>query len=167
MIKQMVTALGFAMFASAAPAQSLVFDMTRTDNCMAQNPRNPSMCIGESVLDCMDRTPGGDSTIGQSGCINAEYEAWDRRLNAVYRHLMKLEKAADIEFADIPYARKKAPLLKKMQRAWIVVRDDKCNYEVAQWMGGTGGGGAFANCLMQETGLQTLYLQSMITNYHQ
>jgi uncharacterized protein YecT (DUF1311 family) len=42
-----------------------------------------------------------------------------------------------------------AEALRDMQRAWIAYRDASCDYERAQWGGGTGGGPATAGCLMR------------------
>ncbi len=162
MLMPIFIAVGMIGAVSASHAQTLNFNMNRTDQCIANNGDNPGKCIGESAVQCTDTTEGGYSTAVQGGCLNAEFEAWDQRLNSVYQYLMKLEKADDQKNADIPYAPKKAPALKAMQRAWIKIRDAKCEYEVAQWGGGTGGGPAFAACLMSETGNQTLYLQRMI-----
>ena len=48
-----------------------------------------------------------------------------------------------------------------MQRAWIGWRDATCDYERAQWGGGTGGGPATVACLMRLTGEQALYLETV------
>jgi uncharacterized protein YecT (DUF1311 family) len=55
-----------------------------------------------------------------------------------------------------------AEALRGMQRAWIVYRDEACDYERAQWAGGTGGGPATAACLMQQTGEQALALEGRL-----
>jgi uncharacterized protein YecT (DUF1311 family) len=49
-----------------------------------------------------------------------------------------------------------------MQRAWIGYRDAACDYERAQWGGGSGGGPATAGCLMRLTGEQALALEGRL-----
>ena len=69
---------------------------------------------------------------------------------------MREVKAEGLEVASV------AEALRAMQRAWIVYRDAACDYERAQWAGGTGGGPATAACLMQQTGVRTLELEGKI-----
>ncbi len=164
MLKPIFIAVGLIGVATGTHAQTLNFNMNSTDQCIAANEETPTQCIGASSDHCVNNTEGGYSTVIVGGCLNAEFEAWDQRLNAAYQRLVTLEKAADQRNADIPNAPKTVPALKEMQRAWIKFRDAKCAYEVSRWGGGTGAGPAFAACLMDETGGQALYLQRMITD---
>lgn len=165
MIKR--AAIAVMMLASAAPAmaQDLVFSMQSTDSCLADRDGTYDLasCIGASARVCMEDTVGGQSTIGMSGCSDAELGNWDARLNKTYKQLMSTEKAADTEMTDSGFAApKQAPALRDMQRAWITYRDTRCAYEAAQWGGGTGAGPAFVGCLMQLTGEQALFLRQML-----
>ena len=75
----------------------------------------------------------------------ARHEAGDAELKA--------------EGLDVPPV---AEALRAMQRAWIAYRDASCDYERAQWAGGTGGGPATAACLMRHTGVKALELEGKI-----
>ena len=76
---------------------------------------------------------------------------------------MAQNKAADASMAEteanLPSL---AENLLAMQRAWIPFRDAACDYEMAQWGGGTGGGPALVGCLMNETGRQTLSMEARL-----
>lgn len=144
-----------------AGAQDLSFDIAPTEECIgaadwSEGP--PYDCIGMAANACM-ATPDGSTTVGMNFCLDAEWQWWDARLNANYKEVMANDKAID---ADNAGAGATVPSLsenlKAMQRAWISFRDAACNYEMAQWGGGTGQGPALTGCLMSETGRQALRL---------
>ncbi len=167
MIKSLTIAATFIFFGAALSAQELVFSMEATDSCLAVNNNLDAQesCIGTSAQMCMQNTTGGQSTVGMGGCLDAEREQWDGRLNATYQQVMASEKAEDAEMADIGASvPNRANALRDMQRAWIIYRDMRCTYVRAQWGGGTGGGPATLDCLMNMTGQQALFLQSMLNN---
>lgn len=148
-------------------AQELVFSIEATDSCLAESNilSDEESCIGISAQMCMQDTIGGQSTVGMGGCLNAELNQWDGRLNAAYQQVMANEKAEDAEMADMGASvPNKAAALKDMQRAWIFYRDMRCSYIGSQWGGGTGTGPAIVDCHMNMTGRQALFLQSMLNN---
>ncbi len=154
--------------ASAADENGLIFSMAATEGCLqaSADEARQNECVGSSASMCMDATPGGSSTYGMGGCLNYELEYWDDQLNAQYRVLMAREKADDAQAdADGYSAPKKAPALRAMQRAWITYRDATCDYERAQWGGGTGGGPATLSCLLNLTGKQALALKRHLITY--
>ena len=137
-------------------AQELVFDITPVEACIRAG--GAETCAGKAAALCMERTVGGQSTLGMSGCTDRELGHWDGWLNIVYQQLYATLAARD---ANAPsYAPKEAEALREMQRAWIAFRDAKCGYEASQWGGGTGAGPASVSCHLQETARQMLYLQS-------
>jgi len=150
----------------AVAAQDLPFSMNRTLACLdgAAGPDARRACVGLSADSCID-TPAGGSTVGMAGCLDAERQYWDDRLNASYRALRARERASDADmagtFGHVPLA----PALRDMQRAWIGFRDATCAFEAAQWAGGTGQGPATLGCLLRMTGEQTLYLEQMLEVY--
>jgi uncharacterized protein YecT (DUF1311 family) len=155
-------ALIAAALSGPAAAQSLVFDMSATLDCIARTDGYHARhaCIGASAEACMERSAGGYSTVGMSGCIDLELQYWDGRLNRSYQALMAREREDDAgKPAD--WVPDKAPALRTMQRAWIPFRDATCDYERAQWGGGTGGGPATVGCLLRMTAEQTLFLESV------
>ncbi|KMW56504.1 hypothetical protein AIOL_001458 [Candidatus Rhodobacter oscarellae] len=77
----------------------------------------------------------------------------------MYRELRAQERREDASGGTPKGAPRQADLLRDMQRAWITFRDRTCDYERAQWGGGTGGGPAYTNCLMVQTAKQTIYLE--------
>lgn len=158
-------AAALVMLAGAAGAGDLAFDPGATLSCLAQSDLNRSGafdCIGRSASACM-ATPDGGTTVGMGYCLNAEWQWWDARLNAVYSQLMNGHRAADAEMARLGIAAPSlADSLQAMQRAWIPFRDAACDYERATWGNGTGGGPATAGCLMVQTGRQALALESRL-----
>jgi uncharacterized protein YecT (DUF1311 family) len=166
--KPQVARAGMAVLLSAllpgiAAGQEMSFDPAPTEACLAAAPADIATCIGHAADACMQDNPQGETTMGMGFCLSQEWEWWDARLNAAYGSLMERHargaaevKAEGIETASV------AEALREAQRAWIVFRDASCDYERAQWAGGTGGGPATAACLMQLTGVRTLELEGRI-----
>lgn len=153
---------GLILAAAPASAQELAFDPAFTLDCLAGG--GGEACIGRAAEACT-LAPDGYTTVGMGFCYGAEWELWDARLNAAYDQVMEMEESLDAEMAEIgATVPKTAPALRDMQRAWIVFRDAACDYERAQWGGGTGQGPATAACLMTETARQTLRLEARLAS---
>ena len=155
----------WAVFAGMAGAQELSFDPAPTQGCLDQADWSggpPYDCVGQAADACMS-TGDGSSTVGMGYCLDAEWQWWDARLNRVYADLMAQNKEMDASMAgsaaNLPSL---ARNLQAMQRAWIPFRDAACEYEMAQWGGGTGQGPALVGCLMIETGRQTLSMEARL-----
>jgi uncharacterized protein YecT (DUF1311 family) len=156
-----ILALTFTLFAFPVAAQDLNFSPAGTEACLANAVEYEAKraCVGVSADQCMTNTPGGYSTYGMGGCLSAELEYWDAKLNAVYADVVAETRRSDAEMASLgANVASQEDALRAMQRAWITFRDATCDYEYSQWGGGTGGGPAIASCLMRMTGDQTLYL---------
>ncbi len=146
-----------------AQAQDMTFDPAPTEACLAAATADPASCIGHAADACMLENEQGDTTMGMGFCLSQEWQWWDARLNAAYGALMEKHEAGDAQVkAEGLEVASVAEALRAMQRAWIVSRDAACDYERAQWAGGTGGGPATAACLMQQTGVRTLELEGKI-----
>ena len=159
-------ALIFALVlgAGGAAAQDLRYSDDATAACVAQatTPAERRACIGRSANACIDATPDGSTTVGMGYCIDREREYWDTRLNRAYKAIRNKARALDGEMKEIgSSAPALAPALRDMQRAWIGFRDATCDFEMAQWGGGTGGGPALLGCLMRLTAEQSLYLEQV------
>jgi uncharacterized protein YecT (DUF1311 family) len=156
-------ALALALLPSLAAAQDMTFDPAPTEACLAAETADPASCIGHAADACMLGNPQGETTMGMGFCLSQEWEWWDARLNAAYGDLMARHEAGDAEMKaeglEVPPV---AEALRAMQRAWIAYRDASCDYERAQWAGGTGGGPATAACLMRHTGVKALELEGKI-----
>jgi uncharacterized protein YecT (DUF1311 family) len=146
-----------------ALGQEMLFDPAPTEACLAAAPVDLASCIGHAADACMLENPQGETTMGMGFCLSQEWEWWDARLNAAYGALMERHRAGDaqvkaegLEVAPVSDA------LRDMQRAWIAYRDASCDYERAQWAGGTGGGPAMAGCLLHHTGVRALELEGRI-----
>ena len=140
-----------------AMSQDLVFDITPTAACV--DAGGGEDCAGNAAELCIEATPGGYTTVGMGACTDRERQWWDARLNVVYKDLLAKLRAQDAEAESYSsHAPKQAEALLAMQRAWIGFRDSKCDFERAQWGGGTGGGPATVTCHLHETARQTLYL---------
>jgi len=132
-----------------AAQEDVRVDPAITEGCLVVNAETPEACIGVAASVCM-AGPGGSSTIGMGACLGSEAELWDGRLNAAYGALRDSHDAAS------------ADSLQAAQRAWIAFRDLSCDYERTTWGGGTGGGPAAAQCLMQMTARQALALEARL-----
>ncbi|MFV0515217.1 MAG: lysozyme inhibitor LprI family protein [Jhaorihella sp.] len=153
--------LVLALWALSASAQSLVYSDMATLTCLSQTARASAKqdCIGASANACMSATPDGGTTVGMGGCLDRELAFWDGMLNRNYQALRDRAKRTDAEMRDLGASVTwLGQSLRDMQRAWIVWRDATCDFERAQWGGGTGGGPATYACLMRLTGQQALYL---------
>jgi uncharacterized protein YecT (DUF1311 family) len=155
--------MSLVLLPTVAVGQDMIFDPGATEACLAAATSDPASCIGHAADACMLKNPQGESTMGMGFCLSQEWEWWDARLNTAYGALMVRHvdgdaqvKAEGLEVASV------AGALRDMQRAWIAYRDASCDYERAQWVGGTGGGPATAACLMRHTGVKTLELEGRI-----
>ena len=145
---------------------SILFSPEATEACLAATGGSVWArmdCVGASAEVCIEDTEGGYSTVGMGACIWAEHEYWDARLNAAYGELLARPAEGDAENHEYqPNLPSMEDALREMQRAWIPFRDATCAYERSLWGGGTGGGPAAADCLMQETARQALRLESIL-----
>ena len=91
--------------------------------------------LSATYKNCMDKS--GGVTVDMIDCMQAEYEKQDKRLNAVYKVVMKGTEGT------------RARDLKEAQRAWLKFRDLNCGYIYNGE--GTIARVAGASCLMQMT----------------
>ncbi|MEX0283535.1 MAG: lysozyme inhibitor LprI family protein [Paracoccaceae bacterium] len=161
---RIVVTAALALGASTVVAQDLVYSDAATESCVyaQETLAGQRTCIGRSANACMAANDLGSTTVGMGGCLSFELDYWDERLNASYKILLRKAKAVDAEMAELgSSAESLAESLLAAQRAWIPWRDSTCDFERAQWGGGTGGGPATYACLMRLTGEQALYLESV------
>ncbi len=92
------------------------------------------------------------STADTIACIDKEYRYYDSRLNRAYRQIRKI-------FAEAP---KEQQYLKEAQRAWILYRDKKCQFEGYPMRGGTGEGLLVYGCKARETQKRTQELEEIV-----
>jgi uncharacterized protein YecT (DUF1311 family) len=147
--------------AQPAQAQELIYSDDATWNCLATTSGRLARmgCVGLSADACMQATPSGETTVGMGGCLDRELRYWDQVLNSTYGQYQERASALDAENATISDNLPKLSVpLREMQRAWIPFRDATCDYERAQWGGGSGGGPATLRCHMRVTGEQALAL---------
>ncbi|MDT1061643.1 lysozyme inhibitor LprI family protein [Paracoccus sp. CPCC 101403] len=152
------------LLATPAVADEPAYDPNILTACLdrtAGDTGNARVCIGEASTACMAK-PGGDTTVGMGNCLAAETKDWDALLNREYTRLLKRAEEADADLVKLGSAADPAaPVLKQSQRDWIAFRDSSCRYEAVRFQGGTAGGPASANCMMQLTGEQALRLRDM------
>lgn len=137
-------------------AQGIIYSDLQTENCLASLEEGEalSLCAGQSADACIN-SDNGYSTVGMSGCLDAERKFWDAVLNSTYQAVLDTAKAADAQApASSPNIPQQVPALRAMQRAWVTFRDEACTYERTTWGGGTGGGPATLRCLMELTAAQ-------------
>jgi uncharacterized protein YecT (DUF1311 family) len=93
----------------------------------------------------------GSGTADMVGCIGAEVQRWDRRLNAAYTVLMK----SDEHSASVK------DLLREAQRAWITYRDKACTADgELTAAGGTLGAVSRSQCALQMTAQRAVELEN-------
>jgi uncharacterized protein YecT (DUF1311 family) len=167
-MRGLVLALAMILPAPVA-AQELGFSPAATEACLAstEDQNEYRFCVGRSAGQCMSDNPGGETTVGMSGCLDREWEYWDRRLNAAYQTLLGSAKRSDQVMVDLgsSVGAQQEPALRAMQRAWIGFRDAACEYEYSLWGGGTGGRPAITQCLMLETGWQALRIEARLAQF--
>ncbi|MDF3606032.1 DUF1311 domain-containing protein [Paracoccus sp. DMF-8] len=119
------------------------------------------LCIGQAAVACM-QGPDGDTTYGMGECLSRETRQWDMLLNAWYDKALNHAESADADLADMGSAAPKAaPALRAAQRNWIAYRDKSCEFEAVRHQGGTMGGPASADCMLQLTATQALRLRDI------
>ncbi|MFN3953023.1 MAG: lysozyme inhibitor LprI family protein [Pararhodobacter sp.] len=160
----MMRALALALLlpATSALSEGVKFDGPMVEQCLAGGGWRD--CIGQAAGQCMQATPGGESTAGMVGCLDAEWQWWDGELNSRYRELLARARQIDAEppiEGMLPRPSDEAAL-RAMQRAWISWRDATCDYEALQWWGGSGASPARIGCLLGLTGEQALRLRSLL-----
>lgn len=163
MMRSLIIFGALAALAAPAAAQEFEFSMAAFESCLAGRApgEDARTCIGASADACM-ATDAGGTTVGMGACLSRELSYWDDRLNRVYGAAMTKARAIDTEMNDLGSAAPpQAPALRDMQRAWITFRDAKCDHARSLWGGGTGGGPATVDCLMQTTGVQVMYLEKL------
>ncbi|PRY26477.1 uncharacterized protein DUF1311 [Aliiruegeria haliotis] len=167
-LRAVLAAVGIAAIGGPVVGQSdgdMLFSPEATQSCLDRAADEPARraCIGAGANACMEGDAEGFTTIGMMSCINQELDWWDDRLNARYTALMAEEKASDAELDKLgSSAPRLAPALRAMQRAWIPYRDAACEYEQAQWGGGSGSGPAVLGCHMRMTAEQVLHLEGFL-----
>jgi uncharacterized protein YecT (DUF1311 family) len=101
------------------------------------------------ALDCKNAS----STIELNECAQAEQQAVEARLNAVYAQTMQALAAPDA-----------AALRQKVivaQRAWIKFREADCAAEEARWTGGSAAVQMFLGCMRQRAEQRIKELESV------
>lgn len=163
-----------ALALAAAPAfaqDGVSYDDTLLDACLnaaiAEHAQTDievdplRLCIGQAAIACM-QGPDGDTTYGMGACLSRETEQWDVLLNAWYSKALSHAETADADLADIGSAAPKAaPVLRDAQRNWIAYRDKSCEFESVRYQGGTMGGPAAGDCMLQLTATQALRLRDI------
>lgn len=97
--------------------------------------------------DCMEAA--GGSTLPMRDCLGAEYQAWDKQLNAVYQTLIAGDAAPD------------KVKLRDDERAWLKRTKHKCDHAGDDERGGTLQGVEIDQCNLDETILRTVYLRAL------
>ena len=88
-------------------------------------------------------------------CAGKDYEAADKKLNAVYQKVMAA-------LGDKGYQEK----LKAAEKAWIAYRDGECTFEVAENEGGTIYPMVYSECATQKTIARTKELQAYLACFN-
>ena len=141
---------------------SACLDETATAHAQTDIEDDPLRgCIGKAAIACME-APGGDTTAGMSECLRREVREWDMLMTAWQDGALRQARAADDELKELGSAADPAaPALERAQAAWAAYRDAACLYESLRYQGGTAGGPASADCLLQLTADRALRLRDI------
>ena len=145
------TCVVLVVFVTRLDAQEPEFSALPAVNCLekaiGQSERHA--CIGVASSACLSPPEIGGS-MAETHCYSREGDYWDQRLNATYQTQQQFYRSDDPALADA---------LRDLQRAWIVYRDARCQAVFEGWGEGTGRTPAFAQCLMQTTAEQAIFLE--------
>ena len=117
-------------------------------------------CIGVVSDPCME-TEEGASTYGMINCHGREWEVWDARLNASYRERMAPQTGPG---SNALTDEMEAKQLRKIQAAWIPLRDATCEvlYSDGIPLHGSLGKVDGAHCNMVLTARQALWMEGLL-----
>ena len=101
-------------------------------------------------------TPSGGSTVGISGCLAQELEAWESVRSAVHARLLVAARKYDEDPVD--GAPPVGASLVAAKAAWEAHRDAQCTYEWSEYAGGTMRGIVAVSCRLQLTADRCAYL---------
>lgn len=120
----------------------------------AANPGKPdaASCIGVVSTPCL-AVPSNVSTMAMSDCLRRETAIWDERLNAAYKSW-----TSKCDSPDICEARR------KLERAWLAYRDARCTLPHVEAQGGTIAIIEDADCLLDATAHQAIWIEQHITS---
>jgi uncharacterized protein YecT (DUF1311 family) len=120
----------------------------------AANPDKPSArsCIGVVSTPCL-AAPDNVSTVAMADCLRRESAIWDERLNAAYKSW-----TSKCGSPDICEARR------KLERAWLAYRDARCTLPHVEAQGGTIAIIEDADCLLDATAHQAIWIEQHIAS---
>lgn len=110
-------------------------------------PAGVDRYYSKTYNDCMNAAEG--STLPVRQCMQAEHDAWDKRLNEVYQAVL---------------ARRSGPArtaLRDDERAWIKRTAQKCDHAGDDEAGGTLQNVEIDQCYLDETIARTVYLRGL------
>lgn len=149
----MIRAVVLSLWPFAACGQTAWVDQPYIQGCFANTPPDQvgSTCVGLAANACQT-APGNSSTLGITGCLQAETAVWDGLLNATYQTKLAELAAQDPSLSD---------QLRATQRAWIAFRDAECGLRYAIWGNGSMRTIAGAQCQLSETAERALELRDL------
>jgi uncharacterized protein YecT (DUF1311 family) len=118
----------------------------------ANNPGKPdaASCIGVVSTPCL-AVPSNVSTMAMADCLRRETAIWDERLNAAYQSWTR-----KCDSPDICEARR------KLERAWLADRDARCTLPHIEAQGGTIAIIEDADCMLDATARQAIWIEQRI-----
>ena len=143
------------VWAGAVQAQEPVVDFLVAEACQAEG-KEARACVGRISDQCIKE--GGGAQVTYGFCYGAELDYWDGLLNQLYGKVLAASRALDASGEAPPIAVER---LRDMQRAWIDVRDARCDVVGLSYRGGTGAGPGGTECRMRATAEQVTVLRGL------
>ncbi|WP_374302618.1 lysozyme inhibitor LprI family protein [Paracoccus sp. (in: a-proteobacteria)] len=141
----------------AVAGDSSGLDPAVVDQCLADAATDGARldCAGAGQESCLAYAEAEHGEVApvdrQLNCLDAEWQAWEAKLNEVYDDLKAVEEQRGPDRAEALVA---------MERSWIAFRDARCAYDRLTNGGGTGGATAEPLCKLNETARQVILLMA-------
>ncbi len=125
----------------------------------ADSTDGKAACEGQVSEQCMQTEKGGESNLGMTSCILAEYQTWDVLLNEEYQATLKDFEGMDADEREYaPEYAIRVESLRAAQRIWVAYRDAECASQAAIWGSGSMRYPVGAGCLRGKTAERTIEL---------
>jgi uncharacterized protein YecT (DUF1311 family) len=147
------------MLASPVAAE-VNYDPMVVEVCMSnfEADQAQAKCIGWGTQACLnDLIANTPDTV--AACTAAEAQDWDDRLNNLYATTILQQKIYEQVLQSRGHTGAvPEDLLRDMQRKWVTYRDAACAWDQLLWDQGQGDENAQAQCILQLTAQQFLFL---------
>jgi hypothetical protein len=144
----------FAAFGccAALPAPASAREMTSpVENCLlsaGDHQAAQNTCVGQFASNCIENTPGGETTAGMVQCVESERWQWENVRGAAVITLRANETPGQLSLLDASLTE---------HRRWA---DARCSYEASIYEGGSLSIVIAAQCMRDAVAEHAIYLRN-------